>query len=304
MATTDIQQSNNSRLPSQLVTTQLMGNKIAIAALTKSNVIVDQYTTLNEVHDVMAATSIGEKNGADFKLQYYGIGIKGAQFQGNDVNGIPRMIVNQHQPTNVNAFYPIPFVVREITNDLSNAERARYRMRVILVVNNVTYVAYYLKLTGFSSFVPSLKIVTKDANTGNEVPDTYVPQQDAMHPQPIAAKPDGTVPVSNQYVTASGRLDLSLDTNELEEIKNACRILFGDASYGAINEYYIVNGIDTTNDGAIVPGGSQNIRYAEVQSAVITYTITETHPRDANASGKMELYFDIGASAPLLLATS
>ncbi|WNY40921.1 hypothetical protein [Klebsiella phage YC1] len=299
---TDTQQSSNSRLPSQIVTATAFGVKIAIAAITKQNVEVEQYTTLNEIHSVLADESLGVKAGSDFTLKYYGLGVKGSQFIGNDANGIARMLVNQHQPIDCNAFYPIPLVVRELSDDLTADERANYRMRVVFTKDSVTYVAYYLRVISFAAFSPSIVKITKDPTTGNEDPDVYVPTSDYQHPTPITPNSDGTVPLSNQYVSATGKLDLSIDASGLAELRNACSIMFGDESYAAPNEYYVCTGIDTPSSGQT--SGSINVSYTEAVSAIIAYFITETHPRDANANGAIEMFFDIGASAPLLLASS
>lgn len=300
MATTDTQQSANSRLPSQIVTATALGVKIAIAALTKQSVNIEQYTTLNEAHEVLATESLGSKTGTDFKLQYFGIGIKGSQYLGTDSNGITKLLVNQHQPTDANAFFPIPHVVREITNDLTSAERENFRLRTVFTKNNIVYVAYWLKLVGFGSFTPTIKTVTKNATTGNEDPADYIPQEDSLHPTPITPNADGTVPISDKYVAATAKLDLSLSAADLAEIKNACSILHDDTSYAAVNEYYVATGIESQNDGQT--SGTDTVKYSEVKSAVICYHLTETHARDANSNGAIPLFFDIGAAAPLLVA--
>lgn len=301
---TDTQQSSNSRLPSQIVTATAFGVKIAIAALTKQNVTVEQYTTLNEVYSVLPDSSIGTKAGTNFELKYYGVGVKGSQFLGNDANGIVRMLTNQHQPIDCNAFYAIPLVVRLISDDLSSSERANYRLRVVFTKESdgLTYVAYYLKLVGFGSFVPAVKKVVKNPTTGVEEPIAYVPQSDYLHPKPVTPNSDGTVNLSDEYMSATGKLDLSLTATDLVELKNACAIMFGDESYAAVNEYYVCTGIDTPTTGPT--SGIGVINYTEVVSAVIAYFITETFPRDANANGAIEMYFDIGASSPLLLSST
>lgn len=302
MATTDIQQSTNSRLPSTVVTTTMAGEKIAIASFTKENVTIDQYTTLNEVLDVKASESLGVKAGADFALRYATVGIKGSQFIGNNDLGIPRMVVNQHQPTDNAMFYMIPQVVRELSNDLSATDRAKYRLRVVKSVNGVLYALYYAKVIDFTKFIPAGRIVTRNAATGVEPPDTYIPQEDDLHPVPLKPNADGTIPVSDKYASATGKLNIGFTQTDLAELQNACGILFGDASLAATNEYAILAGIDTPTDGQT--SGSQMINYTELLSATIVYHVTETWPRDANANGEIPLEVDIGSSSPLLVNLS
>ncbi|QMV29169.1 hypothetical protein AP1_0472 [Aeromonas phage AP1] len=78
------------------------------------SVDIPKYTTLNEHFNVLADESIGKKNGKDFQLAYFGIGIGGSRSIGEDSFGLEDRKVNQHKATDFNAFHGIPLIAREL----------------------------------------------------------------------------------------------------------------------------------------------------------------------------------------------
>lgn len=293
---------DTSKLPSQVIVTTGIGNMVTPAMMCKRPVTIPQYTTLNEVYNVLANDSIGAKKGEDFTLAYFGIGIKGATCIGGDSNGISRMQVNQHQPIDFNMFFGIPFLVRLQNADLEASERDKYRIRVPFTKNGTKYIAYYLKKIGFAQFDPKMNLVTRDESTGSEDTKPYIPVPEDLHPEPVPMDSMGSVPLTNQYIDSSAKLDTSLLEVDLSELKNACRILYNDANYANLNEYCLVAGIETTNTGPV--GDAASVTYKELSSSVITHHITEAYARSANANGKITLLFDIGSAAPLLVYSS
>lgn len=302
MSTTIDTGRTKSKLPSTLATPLGMGGVISAAVTTRQPFILPKWSTLNEKYGVLADESWGEKHGKDFYLGYYGIGIGGSRSIGVGSSGIEARKVNQHKTTDGNAFYPIPFLVREITNDIDPEIRKNFRLRVVRPIGDKVYVFYYLKKIGFTEFDPSVKIGSKDPETGNETERPYVPKEEDLSPTPYELTSVNAIPLTNEYVNATGKMDLSLTESDLTEIKNVCRILFNDSSVAAINEMYLAYGVETTHDGQI--GESGTVNYQELQSAVAAYVITEAWARDANTNTKMPWFFHYGNSLPLLIDQS
>lgn len=294
-------ESDNAQLPSQVITIVGAGSIIQAAKAVGRQVDILQYTTQNEKHGILATESLGRKSGNDFLLQYYAIGGFGSQYVGVNVNGSPKLRVNEHEPIDHNLFGQLPFACRPLTADFTTAEREKYRMRQVVTVNGIRYAVYWLKVVGFLEFDPKMKLVTVDRDTMTEEVENYIPESDTLNPVPRKLTSSGTVPVSNQYQDATGKIDLSLTKAELDEIKNACRILYNDSSLAAINEYAVLWGTETSVNGDIGTNGSTPMK--EVQTATIQYHITETHARDANANGGIDLLFDLCTSTPMMLAT-
>ncbi|AEV89572.1 putative major virion structural protein [Pseudomonas phage OBP] len=291
---------DSQKLPNQIVTPNGMGIIINAACVTRQTVEIPKNTTLNELYDVLADESLGRKAGKDFQLGYYGIGIGGSRCIGTDANGLEGRRVYQHKATDYNAFYPIPFIARKLGEDIDPVLRDNYRMRVVKKVGDEMYVFYYLKLIDFTEFDPTQKVGERDPETGNETERPYIPKKEDLTPKPYELQATNSVPITNTYINGSGKMTLTLNGNDLEEIRNVCRILFNDSSKAAINEMYLAYGIETRNDGDITGGGTVN--YKELQSAVVSYLITEAYARDANANSKMPWAFWYGNSLPLLVS--
>lgn len=293
---------DDQKLPNQLVTPNGIGIIINAACSTGQTVDIPKWTTMNELYEVLADESVGRKNGKDFNLAYFGIGIGGSRSIGLDSNNLEGRQVFQHKATDFGAFYPIPFLIREIGDDVDPEVRNKYRIRVVRKIGDKIYVMYYLKLIGFTEFDPSMKIGERDPATGNEVERPYIPVKEDLTPKPYQLVSTNNVPITNTYVNGTGKMDLSLNGNDLEEVRNVCRVLFNDASKAAINEMYLAYGIETRNEGDIANGGS--VTYKELQSACISFQITEAYARDANSNSKLPYFFWYGNSLPLLVDMS
>lgn len=302
LSANEIQDQNRSEAPTQTVTNTVYGNLISKCLATRQPFTLPQYTTLNEFYGVLATESIGPKNGGDFELKYFGLGVRGSDCIGVDANGKTRLKVNQHQPIDANLFIPIPLICRPLENDLDATNRAKYRMRVVETIDTQVYVFYYLKVIDFGSYNPQVNKITRDEATGNEVPVPFVPvKDDLFNPQPVDFTSAGSVPVSNVYMNSSAILDCSLSNADLQELVNAVTIKFKDPSYASINETCIVYGIDTVTDGEISQGAV--VRYNEVMSAVIAHFITERDGRNAVNNVAIKLAYDHGSSEPMLVQT-
>lgn len=293
---------DSQKLPNQLVSPNALGVIINDAVTTNTTVDIPKWTTLNELYEILADESIGRKNGKDFTLGYYGIGIGGSRSIGLDSNGLEGRRVFQHKATDFGAYYPIPFLIREIGDDIDPEMRRKYRIRVVRKIGDKIYVMYYLKKINFLEFDATMKIGERDPVTGNEQERPYIPVKEDLTPTPYELVSVNDVPITNQYVNGTGKMDLSLDGNDLEEVRNVCRVLFNDASKAAINEMYLVYGIESRNEGDIANGGT--VEYDELVSACVSYFITEAYARDANSNSQLPYGFWYGNSLPLLIDQS
>lgn len=301
LSTSQQQDQDRSEIPTQTTTNTLLGNLINKACVTNQKIDIPEFTTLNEVYKVRASESIGEKNGRDFELKYFTLGVRGSDTIGKDANGVDIRRVLQHQPIDGNVFVPIPLCARPVSNDLDNLKRAKLRCREVRTINGVQYAIYWAGLIKFDRYDPQLLKIYKDPVSGAEDVKKYIPSSDNLRPVPVELTSSNTVPISNTYVNGSAILNCTLSADEIEEVKNACRIVYNDAGYAAPNEIAVAYGIDSTTDGDI--GGGKFIRYTEALSLVIGHFITERSAREANNNREISLVFDHGASEPMLLHT-
>lgn len=303
LSASELQDQARSEVPAQAFTNTSIGNLIGKCCSTGRPITIPRYTTLNEHHNILAEESIGLKNSRDFYLKYFGIGVRGSQRVGTDSRGVDIVKVNQHQPIDANLFVPVPFIARPLSNPLSNLEREQFRLRTVEERNGELHEFYWWKLIDFANYNPEELKITRDPITGLEDSNPYVHRKDDLDdPQPVDFVSDGSTPVSNTYLNSTALLGCSLDKTMLREIALASKIYFGDASYSSINEVGVGWGIDVQFQGAIAGGGTMT--YTEVASAVYAHYMTERDGRNAITNEKVNLNFDHGASAPMLLHTN
>lgn len=300
LSANELQDQNRSEVPAQTVTHTTIGNLLGKCILTNQPFDVPQYTTLNEHYGILAEESLGPKASRSFELKYFGIGVRGSNCDGKDSRGVTKMKVNQHQPIDANLFTAIPFLARPLDSDLDNFNREKYRMRTVEERNGIAYVFYWLKLIDFTNYNPSEKKITRDPETGNEDVKPLIHSKDDLdNPQPVDFTSEGSVPISNVYVNSSAILGCSLTATDLKEAALASKIYFNDAGYASISEVGVAYGIDTQFRGQIAGGAT--INYTEVASAIFAHYVTERDGRNALTNTKVNLNFDHGSSAPMLL---
>ena len=103
----------------------------------------------------------------------------------------------------------------------------------------------------------------------------------------------------NQYIISSTnretqKREIEQMKNDINEIIDACNILYNDPRYALINEIAIVSGIDrnlTYNN---------TLTYTEVVCAQITAFISQYHALNQNTS-EVTIDLDIGSVEPLLV---
>jgi hypothetical protein len=303
LSATEIQDQNRSEVPTQTVTNTGIGNIISKCCNTGQPLTIPQWSTLNEFYGILAQESLGVKNGRDFYLKYYGLGVRGSNTVGQDSRGVDIVKVNQHQPIDANLFVPIPLLGRTLDQDIDNITRANYRMRVVENIDGVDCVFYYLSVIDFTNYDPTQLLITRDPVTGEEKPVPFIPIKDSLfNPQPVDFTSTGNVPTSNTYQNSSAILGCSQTANMLAEIVNACLMKFKDTNYASISELGIAYGIDTQTSGQISQGAT--IQYTEVMSAIFAHYITERDGRNANNNTEIDMPIDHGASEPMLVYTN
>ena len=95
-------------------------------------------TTINHKYDVLTSETPSK---FPTKVLYYGIGIGGFKVVDDRNSCLPYKV----SPKNLDLYQPIPFRCVPVDNDLSDVERAMYRMRVLRTFNNINYWCYILK---------------------------------------------------------------------------------------------------------------------------------------------------------------
>lgn len=227
-------------------------------------------------------------------LGYIGIGNKGASYEVTN-NGYVLTTPIPHLPRDASLYNFIPFVVTDINNDLSATERLRYRLRVPMTIEGVTYVAYYLRTLDIQDVIPSVEL----RNVDNEVITTnsFVPTLSDLAPNhPNLSNPNLNNP-NGDYLVSTAKVNFKLNQTDIANILDACNILYGDPRYAVINEIALCTGVDKILQGTF---GGTTSNYTDVISAQTAAYISQYHALSANTT-EVNVLLDVGAVESLLV---
>lgn len=192
-------------------------------------------TTLNEKFNVVVETDSEESP----KLQYFTIGLQYEELIDENVISLDRV---RHSPTDAALFNHVPFVLKRIEEDLTADEREDYRLRSIIDIDNVTYVAYYMKK--LRTTIANNQILKVINTNGTLVPSVYEPQNENPL-SPVIVDRDMVYSDNVEFVTSTNRIDLVLNNPELENIKEAMEIMYPDIT-PRIGEIGVCSGLDVS----------------------------------------------------------
>lgn len=166
-------------------------------------------------------------------LRYFGIGIRG--YQNTDGNQGARPF--SPKATDMDLYTPIPIRCVPATNDLTQTERQRYRMRVRTTFNGVEYICYYLKTIVWD---PShVELVQKDTN---DVETPYALDPSNLNPEPPSFETGGSIDtnLNRVIVRATGVCEITG-----AEVNEAVNVIYGaDVSKARISELGFYTGCD------------------------------------------------------------
>lgn len=227
-------------------------------------------------------------------LGYLGIGNKGATYESTDTGFILTNPV-PHLPRDASLYNFIPFLVRDINDDISSTERLKYRLRVLIPIGNITYAAYYLRALTINDLIPSVELRNVDGETITT--KSFTPLQSDLAPSHPAISNANLNTANGDYLVSTSKINFTLNRNDVQEIMDACAILFGDPRYAVINEICMVSGIDKILQGTF---GGTTSNYTEVIAAQVATFISQYHALTSNTT-KVELELDVGSVEPLLV---
>lgn len=192
--------------------------------------------------------------GAVPKLNLLMIG-RGGHNNVTGADGEPLIDPLQHKIVNAVLKKPIPFIMREVGEDLTTT-RANYRLRRLETHSGVQYFAYYAKVISFSGSSPSYQVLTIDPDTGETTPATYEPDAAVQLSPTFVAIVNGKIAnqTTNKYISVGVPVSIVLTKTDCTEIINACSIIYNDERYAQITEIAVSFGIDKvvdTTDGGV-----------------------------------------------------
>jgi hypothetical protein len=233
-------------------TTTLIGSALALSVLLPVTVEENNELTLNAHLNI--APSVNNLGGEIPKLRYFGVGI------GGSYNADDGILVSAYNPsrTNLNLFKLIPIRCRPVDEDLGDAERAKYRLRIRKqLTDGNDYFLYYLKVLEIDENVKFKKVIT---STGAET--EYELSKEGLNPTPVKTNTSTIVETEDSSIVAYCDANVNISSDEVLEYINVA--YNGDTRYARISEIGFFTGIDRIITGHTQQGNQRvAIEYTE-----------------------------------------
>lgn len=269
----------------------IYGVQLQICQSRHAPFVILNNTTLNEKFDVLPDLAPAPKDYPS--LDYWAIG-RGGHYNYKGGDGADLTGSYYHEADHAALYEHLPFVLRPIDNDLTVAERAKYGLRVIKTYHGKQYIGYYLKrLPPVTTSPKLLKVTTVD---GVQTVTDFVPSASDLSPVPVLPTNSGVTDLTGSSLTTSENIRCELNQQEIDEVVNACIIIYGNAAYAAISEIALVQGKDKVTASTDFEGTAFN--YTEVIGAQCN-SLYCAEPDNIRSSRQFDITFDIGVSDSL-----
>lgn len=229
------------------------------------------------------------------KLGYIGIGNKGSSYEVTSTGYVLTTPI-PHSPRHASLYNQIPFLIRPIDDDISSTERAKYRLRVPISLNNNTYIAYYLRTLDLTSVTPVVQI--RNVNNGVITTNTFTPTTGDLAPVAPNLNNINLNDPSGDYLVSTVLVNFTLSATDITNIREACQLLYGDQRYAVINEIALVTGVDKILSG--IAGSNGSINYTETIAAQVASFISSEMYILTENNQELSIQLDLGSVEPLL----
>lgn len=250
-------------------------------------------TTLNERYAIQSG--VLPADGKKPTLNVMTIGNKGHYTTVSTTDGSDEYGIRPFNSDFINNYNTIPFALREVNNDFSGTQLAKYCLRKIETYGGKQYFAYYGRVIDTSTAVPELYEVTNNNGVLTVVP--YVPTTDGLNPVPPVIQNNGTVVGSNKVITSIAIISVRLDANDIQEIVNAHRIRTNSQRTPVISEIGLCTSVLQQVQGQ--SGSAGTFVYDEALVCQLNVHIGCNHPIGTSTRG-FTLNFNVGGAEPLL----
>lgn len=173
-------------------------------------------------------------------LALYGIGRGAHQLVSKEIGGSAPLKTPIYATDN-GMELPMPFVVRELSNDLTPAERQKYAMREVRDIDGVLHAIYWLRWLNLDnvSQVTELQVV-EDGEVISSKP--YNPTPESLQPSPRNYD-DASLKTSRKRCISYFNIPVAFNENDTMELINACTILYNDPTAAVVSEIMLASGI-------------------------------------------------------------
>ncbi len=205
---------------------------------------------------------------------------------------------------NNGGFYSaLPLKIVPMDTPLSPSERAKYRMRIPLEIGGSLYESFWAMVIDFPNNAPEYRTYRKEKNV---IVDSalWAPSIDNLLPQ----HPTGDLTQDKTHISVTQPYNAVLSTSMINDIVEACVLLFGRPEAAVISEIAACHGVDkpvTARHG--VDGGTassiQSGLFFETVAMQIDTHISLVQPISYNHTG-FGVDLQVGGGVPLYPTSS
>lgn len=255
-------------------------------------------STLNEIWNVHVNSQIAAND--RFAAQYLCIGNGGHRWT-VDGNAIPYPETIPHEMTDGSLYKHLPFVMRPVNADLSQTDRARYGLRVLLTVAGVKYWAYFLRRLDLTNTTPQAKL-TQTTN-GVAVDTAFVPDNSTLTPQQPQVDNNGVISTNGQFGSVAAIVETIFTAEDTAELLNVAEILYGRQELAIVSEIGLVSAIRKAVALLTITGAEDtgNNYYEALRATVMDYIGADWSAYN-NQNG-FTLTLNLGTSDPMFGTT-
>lgn len=205
-------------------------------------------------------------------------------------------ITYPHEATHTGFFRPMPLLTRPVSSDLTNEDKAKYRIRTTMMINNVLYAVYWGKKidTSTNEIIEMIETVEKGKVVSAK---PYVPTANDLRP----VKEDISQTATGVYLRTYTAVNFGFSNAEVEEIINACTLMYGSPDKAIISEVAFCFGKDKQVTKVYTQAGT-----TLVTAPANTYEFVACHLgtiestfKPANYTGAFMDTKNVGISEPL-----
>lgn len=194
-----------------------------------------------------------ENDTNSYVMRYMTIGNNGHRtvFGANLHGGMPAPM--DWAANNSGMYWMLPFIIVEADHDLSQSERQKYCLRKVHYLNGQYYIGYYGLVISFPTGSPEYRIYRKENNVITDSA-VFTPSMDQLVP----THPTGDLTNNKTHVSVTQPYSAMFTTEMINNIVNACNLLYGTSAAAVISEIGICSAVEKTVTARYPLTGTQN----------------------------------------------
>lgn len=166
----------------------------------------------------------------DLKLGVIMIG-RGAHSLAIDEENEAYAITYPHRATHTGLFKPLPFIMRKVSDGLSEEDKLLYCLREIAEIDGVLYEVYFgRRFTAIENEIIEVIETVEDGKVIDEI--TYEPTVNDLYPVPEAMDVDS----KGAFMRTYSSIPVGFTPEQAEEVINCCELLYGNRNKAVVSE--------------------------------------------------------------------